>query len=74
MSEDVARQAITWLFENSAGVPEVSITLFGGEPLLNKPVFRFAIEYSQELAKQYNKKVGYSMTTNATLLDDEIND
>ncbi len=72
MSEAVARQAITWLFAMSGRSEKVSITFFGGEPLLNKPVLRFAIEYSQRLAKLHGKSVYYSMTTNGTLLDDEV--
>jgi uncharacterized protein len=72
MSETVARQAITWLFAVSGRSKAVDITLFGGEPLLNKPVFRFVMEYSQRLGKEHGKKVSYTMTTNGTLLDDEI--
>lgn len=72
MTETVARQAITWLFAASGKSDTVSITFFGGEPLLNKPVLRFAIQYSQQLAKLHGKKVFYSMTTNGTLLDDEV--
>lgn len=72
MSETIARQAITWLFAMSGKSPDVSITFFGGEPLLNKSVLRFAIEYSQQLARLHGKKVFYSMTTNATLMDDEV--
>jgi uncharacterized protein len=68
----VARQAITWLFAVSGRSETVSITFFGGEPLLNKPVLRFAIEYSQRLARLHGKNVSYSMTTNGTLLDDEV--
>ncbi len=72
MSELVAKQAITWLFAMSGKSETVSITFFGGEPLLNKKVLRFAIEYSQYLAHLHGKKVFYSMTTNGTLLDDEV--
>lgn len=72
MTENVARQAITWLFAMSGKSEQVSITFFGGEPLVNKSVLRFAIEYSQRLAKLHGKKVFYSMTTNGTLLDDEV--
>lgn len=71
MSEAIARQAITWLFAVSGKSENVSITFFGGEPLLNKPVLRFVVDYSQRLAKLHGKKVFYSMTTNGTLLDDE---
>jgi uncharacterized protein len=72
MSERVVRQAITWLFAVSGKSEDVSITFFWGEPLMNKNGFRFAMEYSQRLAKLHGKKVYYSMTTNGTLLDDEI--
>lgn len=72
MSEKVARAAVNWLFANSGKSEKVSITFFGGEPLLNKPVLKFVIEYSQKLAKLHGKGVFYSMTTNGTLLDDEI--
>jgi len=72
MNETVARQAITWLFAMSGQSENLSITFFGGEPLLNKPVLRFAVEYSQRLAKLHGKKIYYSMTTNGTLLDDEV--
>ena len=72
MTETVARQAITWLFAASGKSDTVSITFFGGEPLLNKPVLRVAIQYSQQLAKLHGKKVFYSMTTNGTRLDDEV--
>lgn len=74
MSERVARAAINWLFANSGNSSQVSITLFGGEPLLNKPVLKFAVDYSQRLAKLHGKSVYYSMTTNGTLIDDEIID
>jgi len=72
MRETVARQAVNWLFAVSGKSESVSITFFGGEPLLNKLVFRFAVEYSQKLGKLHGKKVFYSMTTNGTLLDDEV--
>lgn len=72
MSENVARQAITWLFAMSGCEKEVEITFFGGEPLLNKSVLCFCIEYSQRLAKLHGKTVRYVMTTNGTLLDDEV--
>ena len=74
MTEEMARQSINWLFAVSGKSQSVEITLFGGEPLTNKPVLRFVIEYSQQLAKLHDKKVHYIMTTNATLVDDEIVD
>lgn len=39
---------------------------------MNKGVLKFAVSYSQRLARLHGKKMFYSMTTNGTLLDDEI--
>lgn len=72
MPEKIAKLAITWLFAVSGKSKEVSITFFGGEPLLNKDVLKVSVDYSQYLAKLHGKKVFYSMTTNGTLIDDEI--
>lgn len=51
---------------------ELSLTLFGGEPLLNKPVFKSVMDYSDALAKKHGKRIHYSMTTNGTLIDDMV--
>lgn len=72
MRESVARQAINGLFALSGKSKDVHLTLFGGEPLLNKKVFKFAVSYSQKLARLHGKTVTYSMTTNGTLLDDDV--
>jgi len=74
MPWEIAKQAIDLTFQRAGQADSVSITFFGGEPLLNKPVLRQAIQYSQELGTERGKQVHYSMTTNATLLDDEIID
>ena len=74
MSETIARAAINWLFAVSGRSKEVGITFFGGEPLMNKKALLFAVAYSQRLAKLHGKKVFYSMTTNGTLIDDDVID
>ena len=71
MDRATAKRALDWLFAASRDRSDVAITLFGGEPLLNRDVFRFVVDYSQELGKRHGKRVRYVMTTNATLLDDE---
>lgn len=73
MPLDLARKAVDWLFAHS-GKDDVSITFFGGEPLLNKSVMKEAIAYSQRLAAERGVKAEYVMTTNGTLLDDEAID
>jgi uncharacterized protein len=72
MPWDVAKAAVDLVFRRSADIPDMQITFFGGEPLLNKPVMRKVIAYSQELGEQHGKTVRYSLTTNGTLLDDEV--
>jgi len=72
MPWDVARQAVDLIFQRAGTSRDINITFFGGEPLLNKPVLRQTIGYSQELGAAQGKQVHYSMTTNGTLLDDEI--
>jgi len=74
MSRETARQALDWLFAASAQQTDIGITLFGGEPLLNRDVFKFVIDYSDEQARSQGRHVHYSVTTNATLLDDELAD
>lgn len=52
-------------------ISRVAITMFGGEPLLNKPVIDFIMEYTPVQAEKINKKPHYVITTNATLLDEK---
>jgi uncharacterized protein len=72
MPWEIAKEAVDLVFQRAGDVPDITITFFGGEPLLNKPVLRQVIRYSQQLGARRGKTVRYSMTTNATLLDDEI--
>ncbi len=74
MDDDTARQSIDFLMRSSGDRPQVSITFFGGETLLNFPAIRVATEYAEETAKSFKKRVHYSLTTNATLLTDEVVD
>lgn len=49
---------------------EISITFYGGEPLLRFDLIKQAIEYSKE--KLNDKKLSFGITTNATLITEEI--
>ena len=74
MEDDTARQSIDFLLRSSGDRPQVSITFFGGETLLNFPAIRTAVEYAEVRAAAVKKRVHYSLTTNATLLTDEVVD
>ena len=72
MPERIAHKAIDFLMKQKTA--KKVLTLFGGEPLLNKPVIDFIMKYSQQQAKFHKKQINYIITTNATLLDDKIID
>ncbi len=72
MADDTARQSIEFLFRNAGERDQVSITFFGGETLLNVPAIVTAVAHANALGKQHGKRVHYALTTNATLLSDEV--
>ncbi|MCK4260743.1 MAG: radical SAM protein [Halanaerobiales bacterium] len=49
---------------------ELTVTFFGGEPLLNKSVVKFVVDYINEKVK--NKRILFNLTTNGTILDKEL--
>ncbi len=72
MPWEIAQKAIDLVIRRAGNAKTIDITFLGGEPLMNKPVLRRVIQYTQELSAKNGKKFHYAMTTNATLLDDEI--
>lgn len=72
MSEDTARTAIDDFLAQLPDGEKGTIVFFGGEPLMNRPVVRAGAEYARARAGEAGKQVGFSITTNATLLDDEM--
>jgi len=74
MSEQTARESVDFMFAEAEDAPKVHLTFFGGETLLNFKVLRYALGYAQERARATGKSVDTSLTTNATLLREEIID
>lgn len=72
MSPETARRSIDLFFKESGERPNLSITFFGGETLLGFDVIREATEYAKERAAAEGRTMGFSLTTNATLLDEEV--
>ncbi len=68
-----ARKIIDDYLENTRR-KNCTITFFGGEPLLNFPVVQDVVAYSLEKGKELGKEVDFTMTTNATLVTEEIAD
>ena len=74
MNEETARQSVDFMFAEAGDSPLVHLTFFGGETLLNFKVLRSALGYAKERAAALGKTVDTSLTTNATLLREEIID
>jgi uncharacterized protein len=74
MNEEIARQSVDFMFSESDDSPTVNLTFFGGETLMNFKVLKSALAYARERATALGKEVNSSLTTNATLLREEVID
>jgi len=74
MGLDTARKSIDLLLREGARRDRVNVVFFGGEPLSNMPLIRGAVDYAEARCAALGKKVDFSLTTNATLLTEEIID
>jgi uncharacterized protein len=72
MSSKVARRAVDFLFDHSGNLEEVLLVFFGGEPLLNFKLITSVVEYARKKASERGKRVDFTMTTNGTLLTEEV--
>ncbi|MCD3246641.1 SPASM domain-containing protein [Clostridium botulinum C] len=73
MSFNTAKDAIDFLVNNSPNKEKnLQITFFGGEPLLKIDLIKQIVNYCKKIEKKSNKKFEFSMTTNGTLLNEEI--
>jgi uncharacterized protein len=71
MSAATARQAIDLLLDRAL-VPGVTITLIGGEPLLEMALIEEIVPYATEAAQRRNHYVNWAITTNGTLINESI--
>ena len=71
---DVAtgKQAIDFVLEASAHRKHCEVDFFGGEPLLNYQMVKEVVRYGKEAAQAKGKTIKFTITTNAVLLSEEI--
>ena len=74
MSEEVGKAALDFLVKNSGSRRNLEVDFFGGEPLMNWEVVKKIVEYGRSIEKEANKNFRFTITTNGTLLTDEILD
>ncbi|HOR85814.1 MAG TPA: thioether cross-link-forming SCIFF peptide maturase [Bacillota bacterium] len=72
MPFEVASKAIDFLLNTSGPRKRLEVDFFGGEPLMNFDVIKETVRYTREREKEYGKKTGFTITTNGTLLNEEI--
>jgi len=70
MSLRTARRVVDFLVRE--GSPEVYISFFGGEPLLNFPAVREIAAYARRAASRYGTKLSVGLFTNGTLINEEV--
>jgi uncharacterized protein len=71
MTRETAEKAVDFLISKTE-MPYLLIYFFGGEPLLNKDVILHTVRYTNAKAAELGKSVVYGITTNGTVLDDEL--
>src|SRR5262249_17440801 len=74
MTAAVAESAIDMLIKESEDRPAIHVTFFGGETLLNFPMLRSSVDYAKRRCAEAGKHVEFSLTTNATLLTEQVAD
>jgi uncharacterized protein len=72
MSLDVGKKSLDLITKLSPNRVNIEVDFFGGEPLLYFETLRQIISYGRSLEKPYHKKFWFSLTTNASLMTDEI--
>lgn len=70
MSLETAKKAIDFFFMRNRVLSSVTVGFYGGEPLLEFELIKQCVEYSKSCVE--GKRINFNMTTNGTLLTDEI--
>lgn len=73
MSEDTFQKLIEFLKHNGKDLPGYELLFIGGEPLMNRSILEKAVEWKKMLEKK-GKTLFLAVTTNATLLTEEMID
>jgi len=70
MPIEVALKAVDFLYEHSIDAKQIVLGFYGGEPLLRFDTIRTVMEYAKK--KFEEKELRFMLTSNATLLSEEI--
>ncbi len=70
MTWDIAKKAMDFYISHSVDVETLYVSFYGGEPLLEYKFIEKCMNYMHE--NSFHKRVSFNITTNGTLLSDEI--
>lgn len=71
MTPEIAHAAVDLLLRGAAPGERVNLIFLGGEPLVNRAGLREVTERAAARARAAGIAIGFSITTNGTLVDDE---
>ena len=74
MSYEVGKQALDFLIANSGTRRNLEVDFFGGEPLMNFDVVKQLVAYARSVEKEHGKNVRFTLTTNCSLVADDVID
>lgn len=74
MGLDTAIASVEMLLQESPDEERYTVVFFGGEPLSNRPLIEAMVDYCEQRFAAAGKFVEFVMTTNATLLTEEVVD
>jgi len=74
MTLDTAKKAIDYVIKRSGPRKNIEIDLFGGEPTMIMDTIKEIVKYARDNEAQWKKNIRFTMTTNATLLNDDMMD
>jgi len=74
MAFDTAKKSVELLLQENPDRDSYNIVFFGGEPLSNMPLIREVVAWSKPHFAALGKDVNFSLTTNATLLNERLVD
>ena len=69
MEWEVAEASVHRLFTETTAGERVNLAFLGGEPLANRSLIRRATELAVRVAREKKSPIGFSITTNGTLLN-----
>lgn len=72
MSKDIGRQTIDFYLSQAVPNAKLNLNFHGGEPLLAFDLIKDMTSYFKEKAAAASHEIGLSLTTNGTLITDEI--